>query len=278
MTSDRQFARRASAVDELQLRQDELRNAQAEVAHMTRVMTMGELTASIAHEVNQPLGAITTSAAACKRWLAATPPQLERARQELERIIKDGNRAGEIINRIRAFMKRQPPRTQWLDINEAIFEVIAIVQYQVRLKQIVLETRLADDLPLVRGDKVQLQQVFLNLIVNAIDAMSTADQPRELLIVSAADGPRAVAVEVRDSGIGFDADGAERVFEPFYTTKTEGLGIGLSISRSIVEAHGGYLSADTNAPRGAVFRISLPVDESAQGLSEPRTATFSAIA
>jgi C4-dicarboxylate-specific signal transduction histidine kinase len=262
MKSNQQFAERASPLDELQQAQDELRNMQAQIAHMTRVMMMGELTASIAHEVNQPLGAITTSAAACQRWLAARPPQMAKARQELERIIRDGNRAGEVIKRIHALMKRHPPRTDWLDINEAILEVIAIVQYQVRLKQIVLETRLADDLPLVRGDRVQLQQVFLNLIVNAIDAMSTVDGPRELLIVSAADGPLAVAVEVRDSGIGFDTERAARVFEPFYTTKAESLGIGLSISRSIVEAHGGYLSTNTNTPRGAVFRISLPVNAS----------------
>ncbi len=242
--------------------QEALRNTQTEFAHMTRVLTMGELTASIAHEVNQPLGAIVTSAAACERWLAANPPQMKKARRALERIVNDGRRAGEVIKRIRALMKRQAPRKDWLEINEAILEVIEIAQYQVRRNDILLETRLADGLPLVRCDRVQLQQVLLNLIINAIEAMSGIDDRRhELTIVSDADGPEAVAVEVRDSGMGLDAERAAHLFEPFHSTKAEGLGIGLSISRSIVEAHGGRLSAAANAPHGAVFRLSLPVNE-----------------
>jgi C4-dicarboxylate-specific signal transduction histidine kinase len=242
--------------------QEELRDTQSELAHMTRVLTMGELTASIAHEVNQPLGAIVTSAAACERWLAAEPPQMEKARRALERIINDGRRAGEVIKRIRALMKRQAPRKDWLEINEAILEIIAIAQHQLHRNDILLETQLADGLPLVRCDRVQLQQVVLNLIVNAIEAMSGVDKRRrELTIVSAADGPEAVAVEVRDSGMGLDPARAAHLFEPFYTTKPEGLGIGLSISRSIVEAHGGHLSAVANVPRGAVFRLSLPINE-----------------
>jgi C4-dicarboxylate-specific signal transduction histidine kinase len=242
--------------------QEELRDTQAELAHMTRVLTMGELTASIAHEVNQPLGAIVTSAAACERWLAANPPQMEKARRALERIVNDGRRAGEVIKRIRALMKRQAPRKDWLEINEAILEVIAIAQYQVGRNDILLETQLAEGLPLVRGDRVQLQQVLLNLIVNAIEAMSEIGQRRrELTIVSATDGPDAVQVEVRDTGTGLDPERAAQLFEPFYTTKAEGLGIGLSISRSIVEAHGGRLTAGANAPHGAVFCIGLPVQE-----------------
>jgi len=240
--------------------EDELRRTQGQLAHVSRVTTMGELAASIAHEVNQPLGAIVASAGACERWLAAEPPQMEKARQALVRIVNDSKRAGEVIKRIRALMKRQAPRKDWLEINEAILEVIAIAQYQVRRNDILLETQLAKGLPLVRGDRVQLQQVLLNLIVNAIEAMSGIDK-RELTIVSAADGPEGVAVEVRDSGMGLDPERAAHLFEPFYTTKAEGLGIGLSISRSIVEAHGGQLSAAANAPRGAVFRFSLPVDE-----------------
>jgi len=242
--------------------QEELRNTQAELAHTTRVLTMGELTASIAHEVNQPLGAIVTSAGACERWLAARPPQMEKARRALERIVNDGRRAGEVIKRIRALMKRQALQKEWLQINEAILEVIAIAQHQLRRNDVLLETQLAEGLPLVRGDRVQLQQVLLNLIVNANEAMSWIDERRrELTIVSAADGPEAVAVEVRDSGTGLDPEHAAHLFEPFYTTKAEGMGIGLSISRSIVEAHGGQLSAAANAPRGAVFRFSLPVNE-----------------
>ena len=251
-----QFIERKRAENALQL-------AQAELAHVTRVMTMGELTASIAHEVNQPLGAIVTSAASCARWLSAEPPKIDKALRALERIINDGRRASEVIRRIRALMKRQAPRKGWLDLNEAIIEVIAIAQYQLRRNDILLETRLAKGLPLVQGDRVQLEQVLLNLIVNAIEAMSgIAERRHELTIVSAMDGPDAVRIEVSDSGRGLDPERATHLFEPFYTTKAEGVGIGLSISRSIVEAHGGTLSAAANAPYGAVFRFSLPVQES----------------
>ena len=244
--------------------QEALRNTQTEFAHMTRVMTMGELTASIAHEVNQPLGAMVTSAAAGARWLATKPPQMDKARRALERIANDGKRAAEVIRRIRALMKRQAPRKEWLDINETILEVIALAQYQLRRNAILLETRLGHHLPLVRGDRVQLQQVLLNLIINAIEAMSgIKERPRELTIVSVSDGPDTVSVEVRDSGTGLDPEHAPHVFDPFYTTKAEGLGIGLSISLSIVEAHGGRLSAAANAPHGTVFLFSLPVNETA---------------
>jgi PAS domain S-box-containing protein len=244
--------------------QEALRNTQTEFAHMTRVMTMGELTASIAHEVNQPLGAMVTSAAAGARWLATEPPQMDKARRALERIADDGKRAAEVIRRIRALMKRQAPRKEWLDINETILEVIALAQYQLRRSAILLETRLGHHLPLVRGDRVQLQQVLLNLIVNAIEAMSgIKERPRALTMVSASDGPDAVSVEVRDTGTGLDSEHASHLFEAFYTTKAEGLGIGLSISRSILEAHGGRLSAAANAPHGTVFSFSLPVNEPA---------------
>jgi PAS domain S-box-containing protein len=250
-----QFIERKRAENALQL-------AEAELAHVTRVTTLGELTASIAHEVNQPLGAIVTSAASCARWLAAKPPKMAKAQRALERIVSDGRRAGEVIKRIRALAKRQAPRKSWLDINETIIEVIALAQYQLRRNDIVLETQLAQGLPLVQGDKVQLQQLLLNLIVNAIEAMSgIAGRRHELTIVSATGAPDVVVVEVRDSGKGLDAEHAARLFEPFYTTKAEGIGIGLSISRSIVEAHGGQLSAATNAPHGAVFRFSLAVEE-----------------
>jgi PAS domain S-box-containing protein len=258
------FVGTSTDVHELRQAQEALRTTQAEFAHMTRVMTMGELTASIAHEVNQPLGAIVTSAAAGARWLATKPPQMDKAQRALERIANDGKRAAEVIRRIRALMKRQVPRKDWLDINETILEVIALAQYQLRRSAIMLETRLGHGIPLVRGDRVQLQQVLLNLIINAIEAMSAIkERPRELTIVSASDGPDAVSVEVRDTGTGLDPVHAPHLFEPFYTTKAEGLGIGLSISRSIAEAHGGRLSAAANPPHGTVFLFSLPVNEPA---------------
>jgi signal transduction histidine kinase len=189
---------------------------------------------------------------------------MDKARRALERISNDGKRAAEVIGRIRALMKRQAPRKEWLDINETILEVIALAQYQLRRSDILVETRLGHGLPHVRCDRVQLQQVLLNLIINAIEAMSgIKERPRELTIVSASDGPDTVSVEVRDSGTGLDPEHAPHLFEPFYTTKAEGLGIGLSISRSIVEAHGGRLSAAANAPHGTVFSFSLPVNEPA---------------
>jgi PAS domain S-box-containing protein len=242
--------------------QEELRNTQAEFAHITRLVTMGELTASIAHEVNQPLGAMVTSAASCARWLAAKPPQMVKAQRALQRIVDDGRRAGAIIQRIRSLSKRQTPRKEWLDVNETILEVTALTQYDLRRNDIALETRLAEHLPRVPGDRVQVQQVLLNLIVNAMEAMSKIEQQRrKLTIVSARDEPDSVRVEVRDSGPGLDLEHASQLFEPFYTTKAQGLGIGLSISRSIVEAHGGRLSAGANAPHGAVFCIWLPGNE-----------------
>jgi PAS domain S-box-containing protein len=258
------FVGTATDVHDWRQAQETLRNTQTEFAHMTRVMTMGELTASIAHEVNQPLGAIVTSAAAGARWLATKPPQTDKAQRALERIASDGKRAAEVIRRIRALMKRQAPRKEWLDINETIREVLELAQYQLRRGEILVETRLGRDLPLVCCDRVQLQQVLLNLIINAIEAMSDIKgRPRALTMASASDGPDAVSVEVRDTGTGLDSEHASHLFEPFYTTKAEGLGIGLSISRSILEAHGGRLSAAANTPDGTVFSFSLPVNEPA---------------
>ena len=247
-----QFIERKRAESALQL-------AQTELAHVTRVMALGELTASIAHEVNQPLGAMVTSAAAGARWLAADPPEMGKARRALERIVNDGKRASAVIERIRALIKRQAPRNESLDINQAVREVIALAQPELRRHDIALERMLTEDLPAVRGDKVQLQQVLLNLIINAIEAMSgVVDRRRTLSIVTAMDGPKAVCVEVHDCGTGIDPQSAARLFEPFYTTKTQGIGIGLSISHSIIEAHGGSLSAAARMPHGAVFRLSLP--------------------
>jgi PAS domain S-box-containing protein len=241
-----------------------LQSAQSELAYTTRVMTMGELAASIAHEVNQPLGAMVTSAGSGARWLGAQPPDIPKAMRALERIINDGRRAGDVIKRIRGLMKRQAPRKTSLQVNDAIREVIALAQHELRRNEIHLDLQLTEGLPPVQGDKVQLQQVFLNLIVNAIEAMKESkERPRLLSIVSCIDVPDLLLVEVRDSGVGLSSEHAAHLFEPFYTTKAEGIGIGLSISRSIVEAHGGQLSAGSNSPRGAVFRLSLPVVEPA---------------
>jgi C4-dicarboxylate-specific signal transduction histidine kinase len=240
---------------------ERLRRLEADLAHANRVNMLGELTTSIAHEVSQPLGAMVASAGACAHWLAANPPAMAEARVALDNIITDGKRAREVIARIRALSKRQVPRKDLLDLNRKIVEVLAFTEQELRSHDVVLETRLENTLPQVVGDRVQLQQVLLNLIVNAVEAMSGVnDRRRELTIVSAR-VPEGVVVEVRDSGIGLDPQRAERVFEAFYTTKPEGLGVGLSISRSIVEAHGGRLWAAPNESNGMVFRFSLPVAE-----------------
>ena len=260
----RDISERKLAEETVQGKDAALQMARAELARVSRVTTLGELTASIAHEVNQPLGAMVANAAACTRWLAADPPESVKAQRALESIAADGRRASEIIGRIRALVKRQAPRKDLVDVNLKITQVIELAADEIRRNGIVSRTELAEGLPRVEGDRVQLQQVLLNLILNAIDAMSPIrDRARELTIVSRRDGPDAVLVEVRDTGPGLEPGHAERLFEPFFTTKAEGLGIGLSISRSIVEAHDGRLWAESNRPHGAVFRFSLPLGESA---------------
>jgi PAS domain S-box-containing protein len=255
----RDIGDRKLAEERLRANEDALQVARAELARVSRVMTMGELTASIAHEVNQPLGAMVANAAACARWLAAQPAEIEKTRKALDSIAADGRRASDVIGRIRALVKRDAPRKLVLDINRKVRDTVALTEQELRRQGIVLELRLADGLPDVEGDRVQLQQVLLNLIVNAIEAMAAVDgRPRVLTIVSRRDDADSVVVEVRDSGVGLDAGRVERLFEAFYTTKSEGIGIGLSISRSIVEAHGGNLSAAPNSPHGAVFKLSLP--------------------
>ncbi len=260
----RRFEMTLLAEEKLREKDDALEMTRTELARVSRLTTLGELTTSIAHEVSQPLGAMVASAGACARWLAADPPVMAEVRSGLDNIVADGKRAREVIARIRALTKRQAPHMGLLDLNREILEVLALTEQELRSHDIVLETKLDSMLPQVRGDRVQLQQVLLNLILNAIEATSAVnDRPRQLTIVSAQDTGGAV-VEVRDSGIGFDQDGAERVFDAFYTTKAEGLGIGLSISRSIVEAHGGRLWAAPNQPHGAVFAFSLPAAENGQ--------------
>ena len=237
------------------------RELQMELAHANRVATMGQLSASIAHEINQPIAAVIANANAGLRWLGARRPDLDEVQQALSRIVRDGNRAGEVIGRVRALVKKVPPRRDRLDVNEAIREVIPLIQAELQRHRVGLQTRLADDLPLVPGDRVQLQQVIVNLIVNAFEAMTgVSDGSRELTIASGAAASNDVFVEVQDTGPGLDPANLDRLFQSFYTTKPDGMGMGLAISRSIVEAHGGRLSATPNEPRGAVFRFTLPVD------------------
>jgi PAS domain S-box-containing protein len=241
--------------------EEALQQAEADLARLNRVMLLGEMTASIAHEVNQPIAAVITNANAGLRWLGAQQPNGDEVRQALGRIVRDGTRAGEVIGRIRAHVKKMPPRRELLDINEAIREVIALTQTETQRNAVRLQSRLADGLPFVSADRVQLQQVMINLIINAIEAMAAAsDGPREITIVSGIDDANDV-VEVQDTGPGLDPEKLDRLFQSFYTTKPDGIGMGLAISRSIAEAHGGYLSATPNSPRGAVFRLTLPIEE-----------------
>ncbi len=242
--------------------EEALRSAQAELAHANRVATMGQLTASIAHEVSQPIAATALNAQAALRWLGAQPPNLNEVRQILGRITDDSKRAGDVISRIRALIKKAPPRTEGLNINEAILEVIALTRGEVVQNGVSVRTQLAEGLPLIQADRVQLQQVILNLIINAVEAMRGASEgARELLISTGRDASNGgVLVSLRDSGPGLDPASLERLFDAFYTTKSSGLGMGLSICHSIIEAHGGRIWAGANEPRGAVFNFTLPLE------------------
>ena len=239
--------------------EEALRDAQMELAHVTRVATLGEMTASIAHEINQPLGALVNNAGACLGWLDAE--NLEEARNSVALMMDDAQRASEIITRIRALVKKIPPQKDWLDINQMIREIIGLARNEMQRNAVALETQLSDDVPLVFADRIQLQQVMLNLMMNAIEAMTQAAGARELLISSGADDSKGVVVVVRDSGPGLDSKSLERLFEPFYTTKPQGMGMGLAICRSIVQVHGGRLWAISNRDRGASFHFTLPTSE-----------------
>jgi PAS domain S-box-containing protein len=235
------------------------REVQMELAHANRVATTGQLTASIAHEVNQPIAAAVTNAQAALRWLGARSPDLEEVRQALARIVKDGNRAGDIIGRIRDLVKKAPPQKDRLDINAAICEVMELTRGEAVKNGVSIHTDLMEGLPMVHGDRVQLQQVVLNLIINAIEALSGVSEGlRELLISTAKDGSGGVIVSVWDSGPGIPPAIREHLFDAFYTSKPSGLGLGLSICRSIIEAHGGRLWASADVPRGAVFQFAVP--------------------
>jgi len=224
-------------------------------------MTMGELTTSIAHEINQPLAAVVTNANACLRWLAGPIPNLGEAREAVARITRDGNRASDVIGRIRALVKKSGTEKARLDLNEAIQEVVGLVQSEIQKSGVALQMELATDLPQILGNRVQLQQVILNLVMNGIEAMDTVtDRPRELLIRSRRHGSDQVVVAVQDSGIGIDRQNLEKIFNAFYTTKSQGMGMGLAISRSIIENHGGRLWAVANDGSGVTFEFALPVE------------------
>jgi len=253
------LSERKRAEGEVRESERRYREVQMELAHANRLATMGQLSASIAHEINQPITAAVTNAQAALRWLAAQPPDLEEVRQALSRIVKDGNRAADVMDRIRALIKKAPPRRDGLQINQAILEVIALTRVEVLKNGVSLRTQLAEGLPPIQGDRVELQQVILNLIINAVEAMSgVGEGSRELLVDTGKAGSDGVLVAVRDSGPGLPPASHERVFDAFYTTKAGGLGMGLSICRSIVEAHGGRLWATANVPHGAIFQFTLP--------------------
>ena len=241
--------------------EDELHRARADFAHVARVTTLGELTASIAHEVNQPVAAMKINANAGLRWLATQPPDLGEARQALGGIIEEATRAREVIDRIRALASKAPPRNDRLDVNDIVRDVIALTRSEVQRNRVALQTGLAGDLTPISGDRVQLQQVVLNLIINAIEALNEAsDGPRELLVGTGKNGSDGVFVAVSDSGPGLDTKHLDHIFDAFHTTKPNGLGMGLAISRSIIEAHGGRLWATPNDRRGAIFQFSLPTN------------------
>jgi C4-dicarboxylate-specific signal transduction histidine kinase len=239
--------------------EETLRQTQAELAHISRVMTMGELTASIAHEVNQPLTAVINNGNASLRWLGRETPDLDEVKGALRDIVRDGQRASDVIAGIRALLKKAPTQAVPLDINEVIEEVIGLTQREVQRHEIRLRTELAADLPPVLGDRVQLQQVLLNLVMNGIEAMSpVVDRPRELLIRSARARSDGVLVAVQDSGIGLAPQTLEQIFDAFFSTKPAGMGMGLSIGRTIIKAHGGQLWAECNPVHGATFQFTLP--------------------
>jgi PAS domain S-box-containing protein len=235
-----------------------LQESQTTLARVTRIAAMGELAASIAHEINQPLAAVVTNASASLHWLALQPPNLDEAREGMSRAIGEANRASGVIGRIRAMLQKVQPQLKPLDGNEAIREAVLLAESELLRGGVAVKTELTADVPAVLGDRVQLQQVILNLILNAIDAMSVVTDRRELVIRTTVH-PEGVLVQVQDSGKGLDPEQADHIFEPFFTTKPQGIGMGLSISRSIIEAHGGRLWADSGSHRGAVFQFILPV-------------------
>jgi len=252
---------RKRAEERLRASEQRFLDAQMELAHVMRITTLGELAASIAHEVNQPLAAVVANAEACLRWLDRETPDLEEARRSVRWIMDDGNRASEVIRRVRALANKTEIEKVPLDVNDLVSEVIALVQRELISHRVTLRTELVPALPMILGDRVQLQQVIINLVMNGAEAMqSVTDRPRELVIRSRQDETRQVLVDVTDCGVGISDENADRLFNPFFTTKSSGMGMGLSICRSIMEAHGGRLSASGNEGPGATFQFTLPVN------------------
>lgn len=241
------------------------RQAQSELARMSRLTIVGELGTSIAHEVSQPITAIAANGNAALRWLSATPADLDEARRAIERIVMDAGRAGDVIGRVRRLVARSSPSRDMFDLTEAITDVLELVRSEIRKGQILLRIELASDLPFVTGDRVQLQQVILNFIMNAIEALADVGVEGRELLVSAAAAESKITVSVRDTGAGVPPSTLERIFEAFYTTKPNGMGMGLAISRSIIEAHGGSVYAAPNFPHGTVFGFTLPAGGKAKG-------------
>ena len=247
-------------VTSIKLAELELQSTRTELAHVMRVTSLGELTASIAHEVNQPLGAVVANAEACLGWLDRESPDLNEAHAAIERIVRDGHRAGEVIRRVRALIKRTDTQMVPLDVNDIVSEAMNIVEHELLRHRVSQRTELSSDLPVVLGDRIQLQQVLLNLIINGIEAMQpVTDRRRELVIRSERDETQQVHVTVMDCGIGLSTESAHRIFDAFITTKSSGMGMGLSICRSIIQAHGGRIWASTNEPFGAAVQFTLPL-------------------
>jgi C4-dicarboxylate-specific signal transduction histidine kinase len=251
--TERKLAERA-----LQQKEISLRQTQAELAHVSRVTTMGELAASIAHEVNQPLVGVVTNASASLRLLAGDSPNLVETREAMRAIIRDGNRAADVVSRMRGLFKKARPAKEPLDINEAIEEVVLLTRGEARRNKVVLRMELAANLPSVMADRVQIQQVILNLILNGIQAMRVVEDRERVILVRAqrGDGDQ-IRVAVQDCGIGIDSGSVERIFDAFHTTKPGGMGMGLTISRSIVESHGGRLWATANDGPGSTFQFTV---------------------
>jgi len=260
-----QFVGSSTDITERKRAEEALREAQSELARVSRANTMGELTASLAHEVNQPIAAAVTNAKTCLRWLARDQPDFEEAREAAVRIVKDGTRAAEIVSRVRLLFKKGVEQRELVHVNEVIREMIILLRSETTRYSIPVRTELAADLPKVVGDRVQLQQVLMNLMINGIDAMKDVDGTRELVIKSQRGEDEQVLVSVSDTGVGLPPQQAEQIFNAFFTTKSHGTGMGLSISRSIIEMHGGRLWAAGNSPRGASFYFTLSAKGGAHG-------------
>jgi signal transduction histidine kinase len=252
------------ARDQLEIKVSErtaaLMRTQTELARLSRVLSMGELTASIAHEISQPLTAVVTHGQACLEWLSGSPPNLEKVHQTTESIVRDGTRAGAVIDRVRALFRKEAPVKDWTDLNGVILELTVFLRNEANVRHVSIRTQLLPALPHVMADRVQLQQVVMNLILNGMDAMSgTGQDERELVVRSQKESGDQVLIAVEDSGAGIAPEAAEKIFDPFFTTKPHGIGVGLSISRSIVESHRGRLWAVPRPGGGTVFQFTLPV-------------------